>query len=160
MGEYNFIPRKNKKNKIEIHVGMNKIAIIMFLFIFTLLIYSYFRIYNLKAIENQKLLKLEQQNKQKAVVKTSNNKEEIETIKTANTFFRDMDSFVKYSEANINGKQIKCIFSVENEQEYFKLISCIEGYNKYKVKSISPIKSNSAGNSYAEVLLEVIAPQM
>jgi hypothetical protein len=110
----------------------------------------------MKAIETQKLLMLKQKNNQVTVLKTPNNKAGMETIRTANIFLNDANSFAKYSEVTIDEKQIKCIFSLGNEQEYYNLISSLEGRSEYKVKTISPLKSGLPEASSAEVLLEVV----
>lgn len=156
MQEYNFAPRKSKKRKTVNMIERDKAVTAIFLLIFTALIYSYIRLLNVKEVEEQKYYKFIQENKQTMEIMTSESREKSKTISAANVFLKDIDNFVKYSEVNIEGNQIRCQFGIENEQEYYKLISSLEKNNKYKLKEISPLKQNSGEGSSAEVLLEVI----
>lgn len=156
MQEYNFAPRKSKKSKAINMIERDKAVIIIFLLIFTALIYSYFRLLNIKEVEQQKYYKFIQESKQIMEVKPSESREKSKTISAANVFLKDIDNFVKYTNVNIEGNQIRCQFEIENEQEYYKLISSFEKNNKYKLKEISPLKQNSGEGSSAEVILEVV----
>lgn len=156
MQKYNFAPRKSKKSKAVNMIERDKAVIIIFLLIFTALIYSYFRLLDIKKAEQQKYYKFIQENKQTMEIKPSENREKSKTINAANIFLKDIDNFIKYTEVNIEGNQIRCQFEMENEQEYYKLISSFEKNNIYKLKEISPLKKNSGEGLLAEVLLEVV----
>lgn len=156
MHKYNFAPRKSKKSKTANVIERDKAVIVIFLLIFIALIYSYFRLLNVKEVEQQKYYKFIQENKQTMEIKPSNSREKSKTISAANVFLKDIDNFVKYTEVNIEGNQIRCQFGIENEQEYYKLISSLEKNDKYKLKEMSPLKQNLGEGSSAEVLLEVI----
>lgn len=156
MQEYNFAPRKSKKSKAVNMIERDKAVIVIFLLIFSALIYSYFRLLDIKKVEQQKYYKFIRENKQTMENKPSESREKSKTISAANVFLKDIDNFVEYTEVNIEGNQIRCQFGMKNDQDYYKLISSLEKNNKYKLKEISPLKKNSGEGSSAEVLLEVV----